>query len=175
MSKKTVSNVVQTIKEWADYLKPCTDANDLVASGYGTALQVYDCEKGEFITIVCGQDISTPKETVSVLNTTGATCNPPSPNGFIYDTFQAGKRVTLDSLSYTAMFTANNKTMLYELFGVMRTYRIVATDANQTFWAFNAILTERQCVFTAGEEDTGMVEISVQPSGMPVMGQLVQS
>lgn len=171
----TKKNVIQTVKSWKELLKPCTTPIDeLVVAGYGTELQVYNCKTGEFDKVICGQDIQTPKRTLGVLDTSSASCNAGlNPNdGLIYNTFQPGKRVSLDTITYTAIYTKANYLKLASLFGVLATYRVVATDIEQTFWAFNAILIEDMVTFPSGETDTGLIEIIVQPSGFIVYDRL---
>lgn len=176
MSEKgTVSNRVKhLVDKLQDFLKPCeTNLEELVVAGFGSVLEVYDCTNGQWLEILCGQDIQVPKVVVGMLDTTGAgnkTINPT--DGLIYDTMQAGKRAKLEPVTYTGKYTKKRYSLLESIFAKTATYRIVATDIERTFWAFNAIYNEKMVNLPSAEDATGDVEFTITPTGFMVWDRL---
>lgn len=179
MAEQTISsmasNAVQSvITSWQQLTQKACSNPELVTPGFGTKLEVWECDTGNFSTVSVGQEIELPKRSVGLIETTGAVPDQfaPSPDGLLYREYQPGNLVTLESVDYMCQLSKRNYTVWSKYFGKLATYRVVAADNAQTFWAFNAIMNEDQVKFPNGAEDSATYEVSLQPTGFFVYGEL---
>ena len=177
-SQKPVVETIETmtksiISGWQQLTKAaCTNPN-LVLPGFGTQLEVWNCIEKKFQAVSQGQDIDLPKRKLSLIETTGAVPeNFKAADGYVYAEYQPGVKVNLESVTYTAHLTLNNYNVWMPYFGKLTTYRLVACDPSQTYWAFNAIMYEDQVKFPSGTDASAMYEATLQPSGFFVFGNL---
>lgn len=170
----TVSKLKSSvINAWKDLTTPACENPNLIIPGFGTKLEVWNCDDGAFVTVAAGQEVELPKRTLGLIETTGAVPeNFNAKNGFIYDEFQPGIRASLESVAYMCQMTERNYDVWSAYFGIKATYRIVAANAIETYWAFNAIMFEDQVKFPNGAEDSANYEVNLQPSGFFVYGHL---
>lgn len=157
------------------------DAADEVAPAYGAILEMWGCDGNkEWTFVACGKDLEPPQEELNMIEVSPS-CSTrqeqlqENRSQLIYSEFIPGRKVEVSEFEVELDFTANKYFKFRNMFNgrKLALWRIVGTDAEQTFFLWKGYIQSSNPSFPADEEATATIALKIRPTGPTFQGRLL--
>lgn len=133
--------------------------------GYGAMLRYCDPQTLDWVLVGGTKDLETPQRTIEAIDTT-------SNDGDGWKTFMPSPIKNLETVTYTIDFLVSQWKRINQIAvqGLFLKWQVVLNNPQQTYIQFCAFISETSDAIPM--EDLVTSDITLQPSGAPVFGEL---